>query len=417
MQGWHLPEELAPFWDMAWRIDEYVVRGEIENCTRGRVTGRIWFAGRDQPVELELTGNAWRDLAGHRLEFVNPEPKPGLDDSFAARQEGLVGDITASRKVKVLEVPKEKFEEYYLARIPMPWHWGNSLYLEWFGTRNGRVVIESADYQLSIVGVPEWGMTAEEEIEQRQANAKAMEGFFARLNEAFAKRHGRTIDVAKEEPMTEEEAERLHERNEELATRIAARVAGTEGVPDLKKIIREEIDRMRRERGEPDPTPEQLARSAEWMGEMNRACEEAEADGVVEEWDEEEHPLAARARELTLRLIRETKARKWMNEKEGPEHPVADLVFSVMKAGVKLAGALNDDDWPPDRDMCADAIVRMKRALVHLESAKTAAEECAKRNLTEPAWIGEVSRELATEIEEASALLKELRERLERGFD
>jgi hypothetical protein len=49
---------------MAWRIDEQVVRGEIDNRERGRVTGKIWFAGRAEPVELQLTGNCWRDLAG-----------------------------------------------------------------------------------------------------------------------------------------------------------------------------------------------------------------------------------------------------------------------------------------------------------------------------------------------------------------
>ena len=39
---------------MAWRIDESVVRGEIDNRVEGRVTGRIWFVGLDEPVELEL---------------------------------------------------------------------------------------------------------------------------------------------------------------------------------------------------------------------------------------------------------------------------------------------------------------------------------------------------------------------------
>ena len=87
---------------MAWRIDEEVIRGEIDNRTRGRVTGRIWLAGRNAPVELDLAGNAWRDLAGRRLEFVNPEPKAGQFplEGFAARPTGVIGDCTASRKVK-----------------------------------------------------------------------------------------------------------------------------------------------------------------------------------------------------------------------------------------------------------------------------------------------------------------------------
>src|SRR5688572_2285679 len=44
---------------MAWRIDENVTRGEIDNRIPGRVTGRIWFVGREDPVVLTLIGNAW----------------------------------------------------------------------------------------------------------------------------------------------------------------------------------------------------------------------------------------------------------------------------------------------------------------------------------------------------------------------
>ena len=42
---------------MAWRIEEAVVRGEIDSRGRGRVTGRIWFAGRG-------TGGARSDTVG-----------------------------------------------------------------------------------------------------------------------------------------------------------------------------------------------------------------------------------------------------------------------------------------------------------------------------------------------------------------
>ncbi len=171
---------------MAWRIDEAVIRGEIDNRLRGRVTGRIWFAGRAEPVALDLAGNCWRDLAGRRLEFANPEPQPGLPESFAARQTGSTGDITASRKVKVPDIPLDQIGEYYAARKPFPWHWGNSLYLEWFSARNGRVVIESASYVLKIVGDPAWEMTPEQETEQRKANGEAITGFMNELTEAAA---------------------------------------------------------------------------------------------------------------------------------------------------------------------------------------------------------------------------------------
>lgn len=170
---------------MAWRIDEAVVRGEIDNRTRGRVTGRIWFVGQTEPVELNLTGNCWRDLAGRRLEFANPRPKPGDLGNFPLMQKGAAGDITASRKVKVPDIPLDQIGEYYAAKKPFPWHWGNALYLEWFGETNGRVVIESAGYDLKIIGEPAWEMTPEEEAAQRRANGEAMTGFMERLSRAM----------------------------------------------------------------------------------------------------------------------------------------------------------------------------------------------------------------------------------------
>jgi hypothetical protein len=169
---------------MAWRIDEHLLRGEIDNRTRGRVTGRLWFAGRPTPVELDLEGNAWRDLAGRRLEFVNPEPKPGLEASFAARQQGAAGDITASRKVKVPEIPMDQIGEYYAARKPFPWHWGNSLYLEWFSAANGRVVIESADVRIEI-SEHEWHLSEEEEEVRRRQVTEGLSRFMQDVAEAI----------------------------------------------------------------------------------------------------------------------------------------------------------------------------------------------------------------------------------------
>ncbi|MFT3868628.1 MAG: hypothetical protein QM715_09025 [Nibricoccus sp.] len=170
---------------MAWRIDEYVVRGEIDNRRRGSITGRIWFADLAEPITIDLKGNAWHDVAGRRLEFVNPEPKSGLPAGFASVQQGSTGDITASRKVRVPEIPLDQIGDYYAAKKPFPWHWGNSLYFEWFSERNGRVVIESASYQLTISSEPTWQMSADEEREQRIANNYALENFMGRASEAL----------------------------------------------------------------------------------------------------------------------------------------------------------------------------------------------------------------------------------------
>ncbi|MFI5338049.1 MAG: hypothetical protein ACHQ5A_14765 [Opitutales bacterium] len=177
---------------MAWRIEEQVVRGEIDNRVRGRVTGRIWFAGREEPVELELEGNCRRDLAGRRLEFTNPDPQPGLPAGFAAKQTGAAGDITAARKAKVPKIPLDQIGEHYRTHRPFPWHLGNALYLEWFSARNGHVVIESAGYQLTSAGDAAWEMTPEEEHAQGRANAEAMREFLQRLTGTIS--HDETDD-------------------------------------------------------------------------------------------------------------------------------------------------------------------------------------------------------------------------------
>ena len=58
---------------MAFRIDDSVVRGEIDNRVKGIVRGKIWIERRVEPVVLELEGNAWPDLAGCWLSFTNPQ--------------------------------------------------------------------------------------------------------------------------------------------------------------------------------------------------------------------------------------------------------------------------------------------------------------------------------------------------------
>ena len=65
-----------------------------------------------------------------------------------------------------------------------PEHMANSLYLEWFSEANGRVVIESADYELKI-SAPEWRMTLEEDAERAKQAAAGMDDFMGKLTEAI----------------------------------------------------------------------------------------------------------------------------------------------------------------------------------------------------------------------------------------
>ena len=145
---------------MAWRIDDSVRRGEIDNRERGVVRGKIWLHGLKEPVVLELKGNACPDLAGCLLTFKNPGETVALrtDARMEPLQRGTIGDLTASRKVRVFDIPFEEACERLKNKLPVPKHMANCLYLEWFSEFNGRVVIESADYQLTI-SPPAWTLT------------------------------------------------------------------------------------------------------------------------------------------------------------------------------------------------------------------------------------------------------------------
>lgn len=97
----------------------------------------------------------------------------------------LVGDITASRKVKLLACPLEERPILHKQTRPIP-HWANSLCLEWFGDTNGRIVVEATGFEISIDPNPAWTMTPEDEIAQREANQSAMLDFAKSLGTTLA---------------------------------------------------------------------------------------------------------------------------------------------------------------------------------------------------------------------------------------
>lgn len=168
--------------NMAFRIHDIVVRGEIDNRVRGIVRGRIWVAARDEPVVLELRGNAHPDLAGCLMSFINPIPTITGPPStlLHSTQVGTIGDLTASRKVRVFDIPLRQALEMLRRGETPPEHMANCLYLEWFSERNGRVVVESADYQLTL-SEPVWRLTSEEEKQRAKDAAAGLAEFMRRL--------------------------------------------------------------------------------------------------------------------------------------------------------------------------------------------------------------------------------------------
>ena len=167
---------------MALRIQDSVIRGDIDNRCKGIVRGKIWMQGRAEPLTLELAGNAHPDLAGCLLTFTNPGERFAHPrrDFLMSHQRGVVGDITASRKARVFDVPFDEAYAMSKRKDKPPEHLANSLYLEWFSEANGRVVIESADYELTI-SPPAWQLTPEENEQSARDAARAMSDFLQKL--------------------------------------------------------------------------------------------------------------------------------------------------------------------------------------------------------------------------------------------
>lgn len=150
---------------MAWRPSEYLMEGELDNTTPGKVTGWMRFAGMKEKVTFDLKGNFHRDIRGAkiRLKGDGGEDNPVAEsymDSFHRHQTGDVGDITAGRE------PRD-----YVA-YP---------YIEWYGDENGRVVVELDPEQVEIIGRPI--PACESDPIPRSEQARKMANFLAGISQ------------------------------------------------------------------------------------------------------------------------------------------------------------------------------------------------------------------------------------------
>ncbi len=335
---------------MAWRIEEAVAHGEIDNTVEGHTTGRIWLAGRDEPLILSLNGDCWRDLAGTRLQFENPSPKTTPDaEALDMDQAGIIGDMTASRKNKVPTVSEEEFHELYQNHEDIPHEWRNTLYLEWFSEINGRVVIETAAYQLTI-SPHEWKMDEDEEDAQKLANLNSMRDFMAQV---IRRRNpeGPEPDLSNEldEFAWEErlkESDRLTDAYQEVLEKYMedvdseqkeAFVMGWDGLLDALAERDEagDLDEM-------DFLNEGSARIEDGFVHFDEGDPDAhefdddedDDDAFGDDEEEEDHPLQAKAQELAMRAM------DVIERDAGPGTPSYLLITNLLQVSGKLAGVL-----------------------------------------------------------------------------
>ncbi len=332
---------------MAWRIDEAVAHGEIDNTVEGHTTGRIWLAGRDEPLILSLNGDCWRDLAGTRLQFENPKPVSVPDaEALDVDQAGIVGDMTASRKNKVPTVSEQEFHDLYQNHQEIPHEWRNTLYLEWFSEINGRVVIESADYILTI-SPHEWEMDEDAENAQMLANLNSMRDFMAQVIR-------RRTPEGPEPDMSEELDEFAWEERLKESDRL------TDAYQEVLEKYMEDVDSEQKEAfvmgwdglldalAERDEAGEENF-PGEGRGYGSIGDEEGDFDDVDDDVDdddfadadddfsedEEDHPLQAKAQELAMRAM------DLIERDAGPGTPSYQLITNLLQVSGKLAGVLH----------------------------------------------------------------------------
>ena len=370
---------------MAFRIHASVVRGTIDNRSKGTIRGEIWLAGRAEPMILELKGNAHRDLAGCLLTFNNPGIHVGHPHvgSLVSLQRGVVGDMTAARKARVFDIPFDEAYSMLKRKEKPPEHIANALYLEWFSEINGRIVIESSDYDLTI-SAPEWQLTPEEDAERARDAAQAMRDFFGKLTGAI-EQHKRGRKDPDEESWDEHDYERLFRESDARTEKYSELLEKYGDSDEAEAKIAHEMGWDR------EQTEEEAATGEQWVEEMNRACEDALKEPEPEpephregiDWIRTDsgdlrHPLQHRCFEDAMNLWQKLKA---LGFQEHPDEDLNDLVSEFQTASVKLGGALTGIARGYGPEDPAFTVAYLKRALDHIHKAQSALEAIAPKNL------------------------------------
>lgn len=327
---------------MAWRLDEAVEHGIIDNTVEGTTTGKIWLAGRDEPLILSLNGDCWRDLAGTILEFENPSPHCSSElNSLDTEQTGIVGDITASRKARIPQIPDEQIFEYHRNNREIPCEWRNLLYLEWFSEINGRVLIEAAGYRLQVTERT-WEMDQDLEEAQKLANMNSMRDFMSQMI-----RRSETSEAPKpKNPRSElneyeweerlKESDRLTDAYQEVlekyiddpeAERKEAFVMGWDGLLGAM-ADRDESDEFDDEDFGED--------ESDWQSVTGDDDFYYDGREDIDEERREVHPLQDHAHQVSLRAF--DILGPYNEEESGPTY---ELGSRLLRISTKLAGVLN----------------------------------------------------------------------------
>ncbi len=396
---------------MAFRIEDSVLRGEIDNRTKGTVTGKIWVMNRDEPVILQLQGNAHPDLAGCLLTFENPKPGPVHPEiaSLHPEQTGTIGDLTASRKCRVYDIPVDQAYEMSKRGEKPPEHLANVLYLEWFSEKNGRVVIEGPDWKLKLTA-PEWTPTPEDEERRAQDAAEGLTHFFQRLTDAVDKaRHQGPEEI---DDWDEFDYEKLMKESDARTDKYSELLDKYGHGEEAEKIIAREmgwtwLEEALEKKDTNDDTQEWVdAEDAFDFDNIEDPVPDPATEGI--DWvrnhhDDIVHPLAHRSYQCSLRLI------PFKDQEENAE--LQHFIFSVHMISAKLAGALNSLWMDHDISDHAFTVATLKRALQRVHESQHAFQPIKEKSMLPQEELVFWEQELAGIRDEILRLMEKYRGR------
>ena len=403
-------EEVDP---LGWRLADSVIRGEIDSRDPDRVIGRVWLVDRTFPIEITLRGNPMRDVAGCLLEFENPDPMPEDNEGLSPIQMGVPGIITASRKVRVLEVTADgnSRQDPLLNTTNKV---GNAIWIEWFSNANGRVIIHATDFRITISAFA-WRMTPDQEQRQIRNSEKA----YNQWRDIVASENGEVEDYFDDDDddfwyMDEFEWERQFQESDAVSKRYMLLMETFLNDPDREKRIAHEMGWNASENADFDDL------DLDWDDDEDFDIEDAlelasslspipETEGV--DWIQTpdgtiRHPLSQRASDVVRSIWRLCKEQGALEEEQGPD--MQAMLFHAQTLNAKLAGALDSLAYDSDPDG-GFIVACLKRALQSFALTIKALGSIAQQNLLPAANVSSFKEELFAIRQEILRLMQHYR--------
>lgn len=405
-------EEVDP---LGWRLADSVVRGEIDSRKRDRITGRIWLLDRKFPIELTLRGNPMRDIAGCLLEFENPNPMPEDNEGFSPIQMGEPGIITASHKVRLLDMRNRKGSQAD-ETLSSTKKVGNGIWMEWFSNANGRVVLQTTDFHITISEFS-WRMTPEEEQRQRRRSEKAHQ----RWRDIVATENGEIdIDFLNEIEnedddwyMDEFEWERQFQESDAVSRRYMLLVETFLNDPDRDTRIAHEMGWSDNDN---DPLDDEDIdwddEAIDWEETLERAAsltpnpETEGKDWIRAEDGRIRHPLSQRASDIVQQMWRISKGHEQQTKEQNAD--VQAMLYHAQTLHAKVAGALDALGYQDQPDG-GFIVACLKRALQSFVLTIKALGSVAQQNILPASYLSACKKELFELRQEVLHLMQHYR--------